>query len=121
MPATFSRSMIQREIGEDHICILTFDRSESAANIFDAPTLKELNEHVDAIESDSEIRGLIITSAKKSIFIAGADLKTLLKQAQNGKIRQFIGEGQRILIAWRRSRFRPVQRFMGPAPVEGMN
>jgi len=96
MPATFSRSMIQREIGEDHICILTFDRSESAANIFDAPTLKELNEHVDAIESDSEIRGLIITSAKKSIFIAGADLKTLLKQAQNGKIRQFIGEGQRI-------------------------
>src|SRR5207245_2393971 len=43
-----------------------------------------------------EIRGLIITSAKKSIFIAGADLKTLLKQAQGGKLRQFIQEGQRI-------------------------
>src|SRR5438477_2545702 len=96
MPATLTASMIQREIGKDGICILTFDRPESAANIFDAPTLKELNEHVDAIESDSEIRGLIITSAKKSIFIAGADLKTLLKQAQAGKLRPFISEGQRI-------------------------
>src|SRR5438477_6767313 len=96
MPATLTASMIQREIGKDGICILTFDRPESAANIFDAPTLKELNEHVDAIEGDSEIRGLIITSAKKSIFIAGADLKTLLKQAQSGKLRQFIQEGQRI-------------------------
>ena len=96
MPATLTASMIQREIGKDGICILTFDRPESAANIFDAPTLKELNEHVDAIESDPEIRGLIITSAKKSIFIAGADLKTLLKQAQGGKLRQFIQEGQRI-------------------------
>src|SRR5438270_5113966 len=96
MPATLTASMIQREIGKDGICILTFDRPESAANIFDAPTLKELNEHVDAIESDPEIRGLIITSAKKSIFIAGAELKTLLKQAQGGKLRQFIQEGQRI-------------------------
>jgi len=88
--------MIQHEIGKDGLCILTFDRPESAANIFDASMLKELNEHVDAIESDSEIRGLIITSAKKSIFIAGADLKTLLKQARGGKLRQFISDGQRI-------------------------
>src|SRR6266513_3471058 len=96
MPATLTASMIQREIGKDGICILTFDRPESAANIFDAPTLKELNEHVDAIESDPEIRGLIVTSAKKSICIAGADLKTLLKQAQTGELRDFIAEGQRV-------------------------
>jgi len=35
-------------------------------------------------------------SAKKSIFIAGADLKTLLHQAQTGEMRAFIAEGQRI-------------------------
>jgi 3-hydroxyacyl-CoA dehydrogenase / enoyl-CoA hydratase / 3-hydroxybutyryl-CoA epimerase len=96
MPVTLSSSMIQREIGPDRICILTFDRPESAANIFDAPTLKELAEHLDDIENDSEIAGLIITSAKKSIFIAGADLKTLLQQAQAGELREFIAEGQRI-------------------------
>src|SRR6266511_707832 len=48
------------------------------------------------IEKDTSLRGLIITSAKKSIFIAGADLKTLFKQAQTGELRTFIGEGQRI-------------------------
>ena len=87
--------MIQRTI-DNGICVLTFDRPESGANIFDAATMSELNEHVDLIEKDSSLRGLIITSAKKSIFIAGADLKTLLKQAQTGELRDFIAEGQRV-------------------------
>src|SRR5438105_10966497 len=96
MSATLSSAMIRREIGDDHICLLTFDRSESGANIFDAATLNELNEHLDFVENDTSLRGLIITSAKKSIFIAGADLKTLLRQAQTGELRDFIAEGQRV-------------------------
>jgi 3-hydroxyacyl-CoA dehydrogenase / enoyl-CoA hydratase / 3-hydroxybutyryl-CoA epimerase len=96
MPAVATGSMIQREIGDDRVCLLTFDRPESSANIFDGATLNELSEHVDLIENDASLRGLIITSAKKSIFIAGADLKTLLKQAQTGELRDFIAQGQRI-------------------------
>jgi 3-hydroxyacyl-CoA dehydrogenase / enoyl-CoA hydratase / 3-hydroxybutyryl-CoA epimerase len=96
MPATLPGSMIQREIGGDRICILTFDRPESGANIFDAPTMTELSEHVAFIEKDSSLKGLIITSAKKSIFVAGADLKTLLRQAATGEMRAFIAEGQRV-------------------------
>jgi 3-hydroxyacyl-CoA dehydrogenase/enoyl-CoA hydratase/3-hydroxybutyryl-CoA epimerase len=96
MPAVATASMIRREIGDDHICVLTFDRPESGANIFDAATLDELNQHLDFIENDASLRGLIIASAKKSIFIAGADLQTLLQQAQSGDMRAFIGEGQRI-------------------------
>jgi 3-hydroxyacyl-CoA dehydrogenase/enoyl-CoA hydratase/3-hydroxybutyryl-CoA epimerase len=88
--------MIRREIGDDHICLLTFDRPESGANIFDAATLDELNEHLDFVENDASLRGLIIASAKKSIFIAGADLKTLLQQAQSGDMSAFIAKGQRI-------------------------
>jgi len=96
MPAVATRSMIRREIGDDRVCVLTFDRPESGANIFDAATMSELSEHVDVIEGDQSLRGLIITSAKKSIFIAGADLKTLLKQAQTGELGAFIAEGQRV-------------------------
>lgn len=96
MPAVATGSMVQREVGDDRVCVLTFDRPDSGANIFDAVTLNELNEHVDLIESDASLRGLIIASAKKSIFIAGADLKTLLKRAQTGELRAFIVEGQRI-------------------------
>jgi 3-hydroxyacyl-CoA dehydrogenase/enoyl-CoA hydratase/3-hydroxybutyryl-CoA epimerase len=88
--------MIRREMGDDGICLLIFDRPESGANIFDAPTMQNLSEHLDAIEKDPSVRGLIVTSAKKSIFIAGADLKTLLKQAQIGELRAFIAEGQRV-------------------------
>ena len=96
MPAVATRSMIRREIGDDRVCLLTFDRPESGANIFDAATMSELSEHVDVIEGDQSLRGLIITSAKKSIFIAGADLKTLLKQARTGELGAFIAEGQRV-------------------------
>ncbi|PYK92605.1 MAG: hypothetical protein DME36_12970 [Verrucomicrobia bacterium] len=96
MPVTLTGSMIRREIGDDRVCVLTFDRPESGANIFDAATLNELNEHVDLIESGASLRGLIISSAKKSIFIAGADLKALLQHAQTGELRDFIARGQRI-------------------------
>jgi 3-hydroxyacyl-CoA dehydrogenase/enoyl-CoA hydratase/3-hydroxybutyryl-CoA epimerase len=96
MALVATRSLIQRETGDDRVCMLTFDRPESGANIFDAATMSELSEHVDAIERDNSLRGLIITSAKKSIFIAGADLKTLLKQAPTGEMRGFIAEGQRV-------------------------
>jgi 3-hydroxyacyl-CoA dehydrogenase / enoyl-CoA hydratase / 3-hydroxybutyryl-CoA epimerase len=96
MPAVATASMIRREIGDDHICVLTFDRPESGANIFDDATLDELNEHLDFIENDASLRGLIIASAKKSIFVAGADLKTLLQQAQSGEMRAFIAKGQKI-------------------------
>jgi len=96
MSAVATGPMIRREIGDDHVCLLTFDRPESSANIFDAATLDELNEHLDFVENDRSLRGLIIASAKKSIFVAGADLKTLLQQAQSGDMRAFIARGQQI-------------------------
>jgi 3-hydroxyacyl-CoA dehydrogenase/enoyl-CoA hydratase/3-hydroxybutyryl-CoA epimerase len=96
MTATADGPMIRREIGEDGICLLTFDRPESGANIFDAATMDNLREHIDAIEKDASIKGVIVTSAKKSIFIAGADLKTLLRQAQTGEMRGFIADGQKV-------------------------
>src|SRR5207249_4193951 len=88
--------MIRQETGDDHICVLTFDRPNSGANIFDAATLDELNEHLDAVEKDPSLRGLIVASAKKSIFVAGADLKTLLPAAKTGEMRGFIERGQEV-------------------------
>src|SRR5438874_4330092 len=87
--------MIKRETS-DGICVLTFDRPDSGANIFDAQTMNDLRAHLDEIERDTSLQSVIVTSAKKSIFIAGADLQTLLRQAQNGELRAFISEGQRV-------------------------
>jgi len=96
MSAVATAPMIRRETGDDQICVLTFDRPNSGANIFDAATLDELSEHLDAVEKDPSLRGLIIASAKKSIFVAGADLKTLLEAAKTGEMRGFIERGQQV-------------------------
>src|SRR5215212_3132648 len=95
MDRTVTGSLIQRQV-ENGICLLAFDRPESGANIFDGATLQELEEHLDFVEKQASLQGLILTSAKKSIFVAGADLKTLLRQAQSGELRAFIAEGQRV-------------------------
>jgi len=42
---------IQREVSDTRIAILTFDRPNSAANIFDELTLRELSEHLNFLES----------------------------------------------------------------------
>src|SRR5947207_1621863 len=96
MSAVVSAPMIRRETSDDHICVLTFDRPDSGANIFDAATLDELNEQLDGVEKDASLRGLILASAKKSIFVAGADLKTLLQGAKTGEMREFIERGQQV-------------------------
>ncbi|HKR54133.1 MAG TPA: enoyl-CoA hydratase-related protein, partial [Chthoniobacterales bacterium] len=94
MSVTATASMIQRDV-DNGLCLLTFDRPESGANIFDAATMADLEQQLDAIEQDDSLEGVVILSAKKSIFIAGADLKTLLRQARAGEMRGFIAEGQR--------------------------
>src|SRR6201982_8158 len=96
MSVTATASTIQRE-GDNGLCLLTFDRPESGANVFYPATMADLAQQLDAIEQDDSLGGVVILSAKKSIFIAGADLKTLLRQAQTGDMRAFIAEGQRIL------------------------
>ena len=85
---------IRRQITDDKICVLTFDRPDSSANMFDAATLTELNDHLDKIEKDSSIRGLVLASAKKSIFIAGADLHSLSQGAAGADLRFLIELGQ---------------------------
>src|SRR2546430_17245406 len=70
MPAVATRSLIQREIGDDRVCLLTFDRPESGANIFDAATMSELGAHVAVIERAEPLRGLIDNSPRDWVSIS---------------------------------------------------
>ena len=87
-------ALIRREVTDDHICVLTFDRPNSAANIFDFDTLVELDQHLSAIEMDSSLRGVVVTSAKENIFIAGADLNSLAKTDNPAHLSKLIRLGQ---------------------------
>jgi 3-hydroxyacyl-CoA dehydrogenase/enoyl-CoA hydratase/3-hydroxybutyryl-CoA epimerase len=86
---------IQREVSESRIAILTFDRPDSSANIFDERTLEELNEHLNFLESEKGLKGLIIQSAKPRIFIAGADLNSFTQEISAERIATLIERGQR--------------------------
>lgn len=87
---------IYRTIRDDGICVLTFNRAGSSANVFDHATLDELREQLDFIESDSQLKGVIFISAKHSIFIAGLDLKIIGKNPSVNEVREIIGFGQNL-------------------------
>ncbi|MEN9573967.1 MAG: hypothetical protein RL514_1822 [Verrucomicrobiota bacterium] len=94
-PAPREFKNLRRETTADAIAVLTFDRPDSAANIFDRATLEELNAHLDAIERDSTLRGVVLVSAKPGIFIAGADLHSLSTAPMNA-LREMVEFGQRV-------------------------
>ena len=86
---------IQREVSDSRTAILTFDRPDSTANIFDERTFDELNEHLNFLESEKGLKGLIIRSAKPKIFIAGADLKGFTQDISAERIAVLIERGQK--------------------------
>ncbi len=84
---------IRLDFGENHIAVLTFDRPDQAANIFDAETLDELGKHLDWLEGEPDLRGAVLISAKPTIFIAGADVK-VLRDVSGDEMEAFIRKGQ---------------------------
>jgi len=89
---------IHRTLRDDGICVLTFDRPGSAANIFDRATLEELQQHLDFITMPAaHIKGVVFVSAKRSIFIAGLDLKSVGEKTSPSEMRELIGLGQGLI------------------------
>ena len=86
---------VHRRVTDDQICVLTFDRPDSSANVFDRATIEELNDHLDFISGSPKLRGVVLTSAKPSIFIAGADLHALAG-ASAGDLASLIELGQTV-------------------------
>ncbi len=83
---------IDRTILGDGTCVLTFDRPDSPVNIFDVPTLKELDAHLGNL---ADVRTLILTSAKKSVFVAGADIHLFQKMSME-ELTAFVDIGQAV-------------------------
>ena len=62
---------------ENGIGNLLFDHSDPEVNILTSEHLKSLGDTLDEIAARKDIRAMVVTSAKKSIFIAGADIKEI--------------------------------------------
>jgi 3-hydroxyacyl-CoA dehydrogenase / enoyl-CoA hydratase / 3-hydroxybutyryl-CoA epimerase len=92
-PAPAGAPAFTRELAADGIAILTFDLPGSPANLWSESTLRQFVWHLEQIEHNPAIRGLILRSAKPGIFIAGADLKAL-RHLCPARMEQLIWLGQ---------------------------
>lgn len=64
---------------KQNIATIIFDLENEKINKLSFDVLKEFDEKLDIIKNDPSIKALLIDSAKKDIFIAGADIKEIEK------------------------------------------
>lgn len=62
------------ETDTDQILWLYFDKQNTTTNTLDQPVLDELSAIIDTFQNDTIHKGMVIASAKKNGFIAGADI-----------------------------------------------
>ncbi|MBX9686912.1 MAG: enoyl-CoA hydratase/isomerase family protein [Candidatus Obscuribacterales bacterium] len=68
---------MQLNILESGIACINIDLRGSKVNTLGETTMKELNELIDKVIANREIKGLVISSGKEDSFIAGADVKEI--------------------------------------------
>ena len=79
----------------DRIAWLTVDKPGTSANVLSAGVLAELDGHLAQLEQ-SRPRGLVLISAKKSGFIAGADIKEFTGIRDEAEGYTLIRRGQQV-------------------------
>ena len=69
----------------DGIAVAEFDQPNSKANILNMDFFTRLNEILEKVEGNEDIKGLIFISKKPSIYLAGADLLSMKDNLTNEK------------------------------------
>jgi enoyl-CoA hydratase/carnithine racemase len=92
--------MLQLEIA-DGFARIRFDQPGSRANVLSTAMWAALRDAVAQVAARTDLRGLILASAKDGIFLAGADLKELYALPENdqGPARQVVKTGHEVLNA----------------------
>ena len=81
---------------EDGIARLVMDKPNTSANVLSRSVLVELDQRLTEVETRAP-RGLIVMSAKKSGFIAGADIKEFTALQTAAEAYEMIRAGQKVL------------------------
>lgn len=85
------------ENDNDQILWLYFDKQNATVNTMDREVMSELSDIVDLISNNTaETKGVIIASAKKSGFIAGADISQFTQFSDIDEAIHLLKAGQRI-------------------------
>lgn len=85
------------ETDTNQILWLYFDKQHASVNTVDRNVMEELSSIVDTLATDTTHKGVIIASAKKSGFIAGADIAQFTAFKDIEEATGALTQGQRIL------------------------
>ncbi|MBE2210174.1 MAG: enoyl-CoA hydratase/isomerase family protein [Xanthomonadaceae bacterium] len=85
----------QTRMRDDGVLVLAFDRADASVNAFSQDALIELDTLLERIALEPP-KGVVIASAKKSGFIAGADLKEFAEFDVKGTVNDAIRRGQTV-------------------------
>ena len=72
-----SYETIKVDIDSDGIALVTIDLPGQSMNVWNEGLMKEFGAFIDEFVANDDIKGAVITSGKKSGFLAGADLRML--------------------------------------------
>jgi 3-hydroxyacyl-CoA dehydrogenase/enoyl-CoA hydratase/3-hydroxybutyryl-CoA epimerase len=102
----------------DGIAVVTFDTPGVSVNVLDQALFDEFAAVLDAIEADAAVRAVVVASAKRDSFVAGADLKHFLSIRLPVDGERFARAGQGLLDRIARGR-RPFVAAMHGATLGG--
>ena len=91
------------EKGDDGIAIFTLDQEGKPVNTVSSKLMSDFEQVLATVEGDSTIRAAIFRSAKKGIFIAGADIDELAACKTEKEIQVLSEAGQDIFNRLSRS------------------
>ena len=78
-------NVIRYEKDDNNIVHMIFDRPNSAANIMDDHFTTSLTTFMEQLRKDSDIAGIIMSSAKKNIFFANLGSRDAVFPGQRTK------------------------------------
>lgn len=84
-------------IEKNGVANLIFDLPNEKINKLSAPVMGELEKALNVIDGNRAIRVLLISSVKKDIFIAGADINEIRDLTDQKDTRQKVSRGQEIM------------------------
>src|SRR5690606_115666 len=88
---------LRLEVGSDGVALLILDQPGESVNTLKAEFADQLSVLLDRIEHSSDIRAVVLTSAKKDSFLAGADIHMLRRVSSVESATRLSRTGQAVL------------------------
>ena len=110
------------EFFRPEIAVVVLDDPDKSANVLTVGLQDDLERCLDFLQSRTELTGVILTSAKPKIFVAGADLNGIVQTLDwpDERIMEFCFRGQRLYNRFREGRFVSVAAIRGACVGGGM-